>query len=66
MKQVTVHEEHSGPSIGQDIGKISRQKADVQGKQDGSDLNDAIIGLQKTVAVGAKKGHAIALLHSHI
>src|SRR5205085_10268652 len=56
--------QHAGARIVQDVGELLRSEANVQRQKDRAAFDDAIVGFQQAVTIGAQKGHAIARLNS--
>src|SRR5215469_13774939 len=63
---MALQEQDARPGILQDVSNLLRGQPDVERQQDGARLDDAVVGLQQAVTVGAQESDAVAGLNASL
>jgi hypothetical protein len=61
--KISVQKQGLGLRFVEDILKVMGSQSDVEGKEDGPDLRDAIVGLEESMAVVSQIGDSIPFLN---
>src|SRR5689334_5913216 len=61
---MTLKKQHTRAGIIQDVGEFLGREADVERQQDSAGFDNAIVGFQQPMTVGAEERHAVPRLNS--